>query len=71
MVSNFMFDLCDTIVLRPFGSTNYIFIKYDQSKIIDLNQLRSKIEWKHLDCIDDSHKNDKLLEEKGQFRNHI
>ena len=66
-----MFDLCDTIVLRPFGTPNYIFVQYDCNVITKLEELKSKIEWKHLDCIDDSLKNDKLLEEKGQFRNHL
>ena len=55
-----MFDLCDIIVLKPFGSPNNIFIKYDQNDITNLEKLRSKITWKHLDCIEESLKNEKL-----------
>ena len=40
-----MFDLCDTIVLRPFGTPNYIFIEYNHDLMTNLDQLRSKITW--------------------------
>ena len=66
-----MFDMVNIIVLRPFGSDDYIFIRYDRSKITTLEQLRSKITWKHLESLDDSYKNEDLKEEEGKFREHL
>jgi len=71
MIYNFTFDLCDVIVLRPFGSYDYIFLKYNRDLITNLDQLREKITWKHLDSLDESFKNEELKEEKGAFRNHL
>jgi len=45
MAHNFIFDMKNIIVLRPFGSHNYIFVPYDKALITNLDQLRSKITW--------------------------
>ena len=31
MIYNFMFDLRNIIVLRAFGTDNYIYVKYDKT----------------------------------------
>jgi hypothetical protein len=71
MIYNFTFDLCDVIVLRPFGALDYIFLKYNRDLITNLNHLRENIKWKHLDSLDESFKNEELKEENGVFRNHL
>jgi len=45
VIYNFKFDMCNIVVIRPFGSENYIFIPYDRATITNLEQLRSKITW--------------------------
>ena len=71
MIYNFTFDLCDVIVLRPFGANDYIFLKYNRDLITNLNDLRDQITWQHLDSLDSSLKNSELLEEGGEFRKHL
>jgi len=45
MIYNFTFDMCDVIVLRPFGANDYIFQKYNRETITNLSHLREKITW--------------------------
>tara|TARA_B110000285_G_C15068514_1_gene586576 strand:- start:1247 stop:1504 length:258 start_codon:yes stop_codon:yes gene_type:complete len=68
---NFMFDMVDVIVLRPFGSYDYVFLKYDHASIDTLKDLRNKISWNHLNNLDESFKNNELKAEGGKFREHL
>ena len=68
---NFMFDMVNVIVLRPFGSYDYVFFKYDHSSIDSLTDLRSKITWDHLNNLDETLKNNELKKEGEKFREHL
>ena len=57
IIVNFRFDMKNVIVLRLFGTDKYIYIKYNASKIRNLDQLRERISWNHLENIDKSFKN--------------
>ena len=47
-VYNFRFDLKNIIVLRIFGTSRYVYVKYDKNTITNLESLRNKIEWKYI-----------------------
>jgi hypothetical protein len=59
-IHNFIIDLVNVIVLRPFGSDDYIFVKYNKASLTCLDQLRNHITWKHLDSLDETFKNEDL-----------
>lgn len=63
MIYNFMFDMCNVVVLRPFGSDDYIYVPWNRNTLTTLDQLKQHVTWKHLDCLDSSLKNDQLKSE--------
>jgi hypothetical protein len=71
MIWNFTFDMINVIPLRPFGGSDYIFIKYNPNTVTNLKHLRDHVQWKHIESLDSELRNDKLVEDGGKFREYL